>query len=165
MGMSILDEADTMTSDAQTNSRRIRGTLESYQIYLNLQLCNSHHGFGWVAIYSAASTRPIVLRSLRQPLVHQSIIDSEHCSDLILAVLHAYPEAAKYRVSLANGLILPLIYYAIEEGCSDDVLLALLNANISAAKMKDRFGSSLLQRVIDSKHSSDLILAVLHAWL
>ena len=94
----------------------------------------------------------------------QRVIQAKCSSKLILAVLQANTDAAKCQVSL-KGSILPLIYYAIEEGCSDDVLLALLNANISAAKIKDRFGSSLLQRVIDSKHSSDLILAVLHAWL
>jgi hypothetical protein len=77
-------------------------------------------------------------------------------------VLHAYPEAAKCNVSL-KGYTLPFIYYAIELGCSDDVLLSILEANKKATEVIENSSKFLLHEVINRNLSSAVIKATLNA--
>jgi hypothetical protein len=95
-------------------------------------------------------------------LLHE-VIAKRHSSSVILAIFRANPDAAKYEVVVNGRAQVPLIFQAVNQGCTDDVILALLEANQSAAKKTNDKGRLLLHECILRNCSSTIIDAVLDA--
>jgi len=56
----------------------------------------------------------------------------------------------------------PIIYKALQKKCSDDVILALLDANESAIKKLKASGRLLLHEIIISKYSDRVVMKTFH---
>jgi serine/threonine protein kinase len=93
----------------------------------------------------------------------------ESSDDVVLAVLAAYPDAAKDILSYDNGdkegiSMLPL-HYAIEGECSLDIVKALLNAYPEGAKEKNPVTNNLpLHDAINQNASEGIQLLLLNAY-
>jgi hypothetical protein len=56
----------------------------------------------------------------------------------------------------------PIIYKALQKKCSDDVILALLDANESAIKKLKASGRLLLHEIIISRYSDRVVMKTFH---
>ncbi|MFN9979141.1 MAG: hypothetical protein ACK53Y_04470, partial [bacterium] len=66
-------------------------------------------------------------------LLHE-LIYQKRSDPVILAVLNRNHDVTKFEKNSNSFIQTPITFAAIEQGCSDEVLLATLNANCNAAK-------------------------------
>ncbi len=87
-------------------------------------------------------------------------------SSIIIAVLRAELDAAKREFTVTGYHVpVPAIFQAIYQGCTnDDVLLALLESNESAAKKTNCSGCLLLHQAIVSNCSETVIMKIFHVY-
>ena len=91
-----------------------------------------------------------------------ALVNQDACTDTVLAILDAYPDAASEPFTHNEIKMLPL-HFAAKFGSSEEIVLAILNAFPEAAKKRFDDGRLSIEACAENKASDDLMLALLQA--